>query len=378
MNNSIIHLNNAGASLVSEKVLSAQLEYLKIEAQKGGYETAEKFNSQLEEFYPEAAKFINANADEIAFTESATVAWQRAFFSIPFEDGDVILTSKIEYASNFISFLNLQKEKQIEIKVIPSTKTGEVDLKELENFITPKVKLIAITHIPTNGGIVNPAEEVGKIASAHSIFYLLDSCQSVGQYPIDVKKIQCDFLTATGRKFLRGPRGTGFLFIKKASSARLRPQNLDLHSAEWTSVNSYEQRQDGRAFETWETNLAAKLGLTIALKEANEMGSAEIWKQITALSNYMREQLSAIDNIDVHDLGIVKSGIITFTSHLPADAIKSQLAKACINVSLTSKSGTLIDMQERHLDKMIRASVHYYNTKEEINTFIKTLKSIVS
>ncbi|UII22157.1 aminotransferase class V-fold PLP-dependent enzyme [Fulvivirga ligni] len=378
MNNSIIHLNNAGASLVSEKVLSAQLEYLQIEAQNGGYETAEKFDSQLEEFYSEAAKFINARADEIAFTESATVAWQRSFFSIPFEDGDIILTSKIEYASNFIAFLNLQKEKKINIKVIPSTGTGEVDLKELENLISPQVKLIAITHIPTNGGIVNPAEEVGKIASAHNILYLLDSCQSVGQYPLDVKKIQCDFLTATGRKFLRGPRGTGFLFIKKATIERLRPQNLDLHSAEWTSINSYEQRQDGRAFETWETNLAAKLGLTIALKAANEMGSTEIWKQITALSNYMREQLSAINNIDVHDLGIVKSGIITLTSHIPADEIQSELAKANINVSLTSKNGTLLDMEERHLDKMIRASVHYYNTKEEIDTFIKTLKSIVS
>ncbi|UII28427.1 aminotransferase class V-fold PLP-dependent enzyme [Fulvivirga maritima] len=377
MSSELIHFNNAGASLVTPEVLEAQISYLQAEANLGGYEVAEKYADELEAFYTHAANFINAGSDEIAFTESATVAWQRAFFSIPFDEGDIILTSKIEYASNYIAYLNLQKEKGVVIKVIPSIETGEVDLKALKSMISEKVKLISITHIPTNGGIVNPAAEVGAIAKENKILYLLDACQSVGQYPIDVKKLQCDFLTTTGRKYLRAPRGTGFLYVNKNIIPQLNPQNLDLHSANWETKTSYTSRPDARIFETFECSLAAKRGMSVALQQANAIGKAQIWNRVTTLADYLRDQLSQINGISVQDLGKVKSGIVTFTAPVPTPELKKKLHQKGVNVSMTFKSGTLLDMEERDLDQMIRSSVHYYNTKQEVDTFISILKELI-
>ncbi|UII34096.1 aminotransferase class V-fold PLP-dependent enzyme [Fulvivirga ulvae] len=372
----VVHFNSAGASLVSQQVLDAQIDYLKNEARFGGYETAAKHKAQLEEFYLEAAKLINASPEEIAFTESATVAWQRAFFSIPFKKGDTILTTKAEYASNFISYLYLKKDKGINIKVIPSNSVGEIDLQKLEESIDESVKLISVTHIPTNGGLVNPAEKIGKLAKKHNILYLLDACQSIGQYPIDVNKIGCHFLSATGRKYLRGPRGTGFLYVNKNVLTSLNPFNLDLHSANWVKPDAYEARTDAKIFETWESGLAAKIGLTQALKEANSFGMDNIWQRVVQLSQYLRSELEKIEDVKVTDIGAVQSGIVTFTTSVKASQLKEALNAKGFNTVVSHKSSTLLDMEDRNLEEVVRASVHYYNTEQEVDDLTAALRQI--
>ena len=373
----VTHFNNAGASLVSQQVLDAQIDYLQKEACSGGYETAAVLYDQHENFYREAAKLISASPEEIAYTESATVSWQRAFFSIPFKKGDTILTAKAEYASNYISFLYLKGEKGVNIRIIPSNKQGEIDLEELEKSIDGSVRLISLTHMPTNGGLVNPAEEVGAIAKKHGVLYLLDACQSVGQYPLDVKKIGCHFLSATGRKFLRGPRGTGLLFVKKELLKQLKPMNVDLHSADWGKVDSYTIRDDARMFETWESNMAAKIGLTEAIKQVNELGIDNIWERVSLLANDLRQKLRELKGVEVQDLGKVKSGIVTFTTFIPASTVKEALRNRGFNTTVAVRSSTLLDMSDRDLTEIVRASVHYYNTVEEIDNFIFTLKEIL-
>ncbi|ELR72441.1 Cysteine desulfurase [Fulvivirga imtechensis AK7] len=375
--NSVTHFNNAGASLVSQQVLETQLGYLQQEAHLGGYETAALFHDQQEDFYRQVAKLINASPEEIAYTESATVSWQRAFFSIPFKKGDTILTAKAEYASNYISFLYLKEEKGVNIRIIPSNKPGEIDLGELERSIDDSVRLISLTHMPTNGGLVNPAEEVGAIAKKHGILFLLDACQSVGQYPVDVNRIGCHFLSATGRKFLRGPRGTGFLYVKRELLKHLRPINVDLHSASWTEIESYSLRDDARMFETWESNIAAKLGLAEAVKQANTLGVDLIWERVTFLANDLREKLMSLHGVEIRDLGKIKSGIVTFTTFTPAHAVKEALKKRGFNTTVAVMGSTLLDMSDRNLAEVVRASVHYYNTEEEIDKFIIALKDIL-
>ncbi|MBL6447461.1 aminotransferase class V-fold PLP-dependent enzyme [Fulvivirga sp. 29W222] len=373
----VVHFNSAGASLVSQQVLAAQIDYLKEEAQYGGYETASKYESRLEEFYSEAAKLIHASPEEIAFTESATVAWQRAFFSIPMEKGDTILTTKAEYASNFISYL-YQKEKQgINIKVVPSDGSGEIDLKKLEESIDESVKLISITHLPTNSGLVNPAEKVGELARKYNILYLLDACQSIGQYPIDVHKIGCHFLSATGRKYLRGPRGTGFLYANKEILKSCIPSNLDLHSANWIKDNIYEKRTDARIFETWESNVAAKMGLTQALKEVNILGIDNIWKRVVELSRYLRSELEKIETVAIKDIGSIQSGIVTFTSSMKASQLQEALNAKGFNTIVSPKNSTLLDMSDRNLEEVVRASVHYYNTEQEVDDLTAALRQIL-
>ncbi len=370
-----IHFNNAGAALVSERTLKVQLDYLRKEASVGGYETASNYANQIDQFYDNVADLIGAQPTEIAYTESATVAWLRAFWSINFNEGDEIICDTSSYASNYIAFLNLKQRTGVNIIVIDQTANGELDLLDLENKVTDKTKLISITHMPTNNGLVNPAEEIGKIAAKYNILYQLDACQSAGQYPIDVNKINCDFLSATGRKYLRGPRGSGFLFVKNSRIRHLQPLNLDLHSAEWMSENEFKAREDAKKFETWECNIAAKLGLSAAVEEANQIGIQKIWNRVTELADYMRKKLSSVPHITIQDYGKVMSGIVTVTSNkFTTEELKTKLQEDRINTTVAIKSGTLLDMNKRSLDAVLRVSVHYYNTKEEIDTFVGCIK----
>lgn len=374
---SLIHFNNAGASLMPNVVVDGVKKYIDSEASQGGYETARHFAKELDLFYDYTAKLINSRSEEIAFTESATVAWQRAFHSIPLEKGDVIITCMSEYASNYIAYLQLVKLKEIVIVTIPNDENGAVDIQALESAITPKVKLVSICHIPTGNGLINPAEEVGAITRKHKILYLLDACQSLGQYPIDVEKIKCDFLSATGRKYLRGPRGTGFLYARHETTHGLEPMSLDLHSAEWTGSHSYQMRSDAKKYETWECNLSAKYGLSLAIHHLNQLGVENAQERVTAIANYCRERLSALSHIHAMDTGIYKSGIVTFISEKnDAEDIMKFLSKNKVNVSVIVAGSSLFDLQNRNIIEAVRASVHYYNTIDEVDKFISLLEKL--
>ena len=372
----VVHFNNAGASLMPQPVADKIIEYLTHELNYGGYETAEKFAPIIESTYTRLANYLNCDVSEIALTENATAAWGQAFLSIPFEHGDTVITSASEYASNYIPFLQLQKKLEVKIKPVPCDRFGQADPVALSAMMDETVKLIAITHVPTNGGLVNPAVEIGKIASENNVWYLLDACQSAGQMPLDVKQIQCDFLSATGRKFLRGPRGIGFLFAS-GKTLSLEPAILDLHGAEWKSSGSYTVREDARKYENWESNLASVVGLGEAANYMLELGIDRIWQRIHKLSEYLRRRLGQVPGVQVQDLGEIRCGIVSFSSPVEAVLLKELLHQHGFNVSIIRPSHTLLDMQQRNLGPMIRASVHYYNTEEEIDQFTGQLRTFV-
>ncbi|HKK44519.1 MAG TPA: aminotransferase class V-fold PLP-dependent enzyme [Balneolaceae bacterium] len=374
----VIHFNNAGASLMPQQVVTAINSYLKQELHHGGYETARHYHSDLENIYEHIAGFINGETEEIALLENATEAWNMAFYSIDFEDGDRILTSVSEYASNFINYLHLKKRIKATIDVIPNDQYGQTSVESLEKMMDERVKLVSITHIPTNNGLVNPIEKIGAITQNYDCFFLVDACQSVGQYPIDVQQIKCDMLSATGRKYLRGPRGTGFLYISQEKIQRLIPPFLDLHSAAWIDENHYKIREDSRRFENWESNKAAQIGLGAAIRYAADIGIDNIWKRVTYLADYLRNLLSEIPKVTVQDIGQTQCGIVTFTvDSLQPKVVQKKLSDKNINVNTSNKSSTLIDMQKRNLEELVRASIHYYNTEKEIEQMATALRSII-
>src|SRR6266700_3978860 len=293
----VLHFNNAGSSLMPQPVLDATIGHLQLEAQIGGYEAAEQAGEALERVYDSAAALIGCARDEIACVENATRAWDMAFYSFPFSRGDRILTAMTEYASNYIAYLQVALKTGAIVEAIPNDQYGQISIEALRQAIDERVKLIAITHIPTGGGLVNPAAEVGKVAREAGIPYLLDACQSIGQMPVDVNQIGCDILSATGRKYLRGPRGTGFLYVRRSILERLEPPLLDLHAAEWVARDRYVIRPDARRFENWETNYAGKIGLGVAIDYALQWGLDNTWRRIKNLAYRLRTRLSPLPGV---------------------------------------------------------------------------------
>ncbi len=373
----ILHFNNAGAALMPAPVLEAQLRHLRLEADTGGYEAAAAEDDRIEAIYDSIARLLNADRDEIALVENATVAWDMAFHSVGFAAGDRILTAEAEYVSNYIGFLQVAKRSGVVIDVVPSDAAGEIDVEALEGMIDRRVRLIAITHVPSSGGLVNPAEAVGRIARAHGILYLLDACQSAGQLPIDVAAINCDMLSATGRKYLRGPRGTGFLYVRRAVLDRLEPPFLDLQAATRVELDRYEIRPDARRFENWERNVAGLLGLGAAVDYALDWGLADIEERIGTLAADLRRRLAEIPGVTIRDQGRRRCGIVTFTVEgKPARDLVAALRQQRINCHTSGPGSTLLDARARRLPDLVRASVHYYNTEAEVARFVAAVAAL--
>lgn len=370
----VLHFNNAGASLPPQPVYQAVTDHLKLESRIGGYEAEAHAQEKLQRFYQAFARLLNCDPVEIAFIENATRAWDMVFYAIPFKPGDRILTARAEYASNYLAFLHVAKQKDLKIDVVPNDASGQISIDALEEMIDEDVKLIAITHVPTQGGLINPAEAVGQIARKHNILYLLDACQSVGQMPIDVRKIKCDMLSGTGRKYLRGPRGTGFLFIRRPLIELLEPPFIDLHAATWIDKDQFKIRNDARRFENWESYIAGRIGLATAVDYALEIGLEAIQERVQYLAALLRNRLSEFAGVVVRDLGRHRCGIVTFTKeNESASALKQRLASHQINISVSPARYARLDLDSRGISELARASVHYFNTEAEIDRFCTKL-----
>ena len=375
----VLHLNNAGASLQPAIVLERVKDHLDLEAEIGGYEAADRTAEEYERIYASIGRLLHCNAEEIALVESATRAWDTAFYALAesFQPGDKILTASNEYVSNYLAFLQVARRRGVEIVVVPSEENGEISLPALEAALEQngaRVKLIALTHVPTNGGLVQPAAAVGGIARAHGVPFLLDACQSAGQVPLDVEELGCDMLAATGRKYLRGPRGTGFLYVRRSLLEQLEPSPVDMRAATWTARDQYELQKDGRRFEMWEGSMACRLGLGVAIEYAMAIDLKKIAERVAMLAEQLRDRLATVAGLAIRDLPgsrrQPRCGIVTFThNRVAAETIFERMRDQAINVRVTAVGSTRLDMEQRGLTEMVRASVHYYNSEEELERF---------
>ena len=367
----VAHLNNAGSSLPPAAVVDAVVDHLRREAEIGGYEAAAERRDRLEHTYHAVARLIGAAPGEIAVIENATRAWDMAFYAFRFAPGDRILTGRAEYASNWIALRQVAERTGASIEIVPDDEHGQLDVAALERLLDERVKLVSLVHVPTQGGLVNPAAAVGRVTRSGGVPFLLDACQSIGQLPLDVRAIGCDILSATGRKFLRGPRGTGLLYVREDLIERLEPPFLDMHAAEWQPDGSYAVRPDARRFENWETYVAGKVGLGVAADYALEIGLDPIWERVHALAARLRAGLADVPGVTVADRGEVLGAIVTFTVEgKTADGVRRALAADRINVSVTEASAARLDLDPRGIDELVRSSVHYYNTDEEVDRLV--------
>jgi selenocysteine lyase/cysteine desulfurase len=353
------------------------VEHLRLEEKVGGYEAADMVADELADVYASVARLLHCAPEEIALQESATRAWDAAFYSFQFGPGDRIVTAASEYASNYIAFLQVAQRTGVEICVVESDSDGQVDIEAMRKLLDDRVKLIALTHVPTNGGLVQPAPEVGRLAREANIPFLLDACQSAGQIDLDVDTVCCDMLSATGRKYLRGPRGTGFLYVRKSMLQRLLPPVLDLRAADWVAADRFEMRPDAKRFESWESSAALRLGMRAAIEYALALGLSNIEQRVQSLAALLRERLSAISGVRVHDQGRIRSGIVTFTFEpYSVQEIMRRLKEKHVAVRTTDRFAARIDLERRGLNELVRASVHYYNTEAEIDRFCTILPTL--
>lgn len=372
------HLLACGSALMPRCVVDAVVKHTQLEAQIGGYEAQARQSDLLAGVYTTVAEHIGASAREVALMENATVAWCHAFYALPLKPGSRILTCEAEYAANYVAFLQRAKRDDLIIEVVPSDESGALDLGALEMAMSDDVGLVAITWVPTNGGLVNPAAEVGRIAKSHDVPYLLDACQAAGQMRIDVKELGCDFLSATGRKYLRGPRGTGFLYVNDKWLDTLEPAMIDHFGAPWVARDRYDLRDDARRFETWENSYALRAGLGTAIDYADQIGIEHINNRVRLLAKEARKLLSEVPSVEVRDLGQKQCGIVSFSIEVcDAQSIVKQMAASGYAIGASAPSSTRIDSERRKLSTLLRIAPHYYNTEDEIRGAVECLASLL-
>lgn len=373
----VVHLNNAGAALPPGVVVDTMVDHLRREEQVGPYEAHDEAADRIAAVAHSAARLIGARADQIALMDSATTAWDRAFsaiaFTRQFNAGDRILVSAAEYASNVLPIMQVAMTSGARIEFIPDDGDGAVDVAAFERLLDSDVALVAITHCPSQNGLVNDVAGIGALLEDSDAWYLVDACQSVGQLPVDVADIGADFLSATGRKFLRGPRGTGFLYASDRALDELEPFPVDLHSATWLG-DDYEVQGSARRFEYWEQSYAGLLGLGAAIDYALDLGIDAIAERIADLAGHARGALADIPGVTVRDRGRARSGIVTLThERIPAPELVSRIRGTGVNVSLSTPNYSRVDFVAHGIDGLVRVSPHVYNTLDEVDRLVASI-----
>ncbi|RRQ28019.1 aminotransferase class V-fold PLP-dependent enzyme [Rhodococcus sp. Eu-32] len=373
---STVFLDSAGSSLPPTPVVETAVAHLRREAEVGGYRAANERMSDLAGVKSSIATLIGAHASDIALSDSATRAWSDFFYSIPLAEGDRVLLCEVEYASNAIAALQRAEAVGAVVEFVPSDPSGQIDLDAFEKMLDDSVRVVSLVHAPTNGGLVNPAREVAELAHRHDALVLLDACQSIGQIRVDVDELGVDALSATGRKWLRGPRGTGFLYMRPELATTLEPPALDLHSAQWTGENDFRLAPDVTRFEFWECDVAARLALGTAVDYLLDIGIDDVQDAVVERAEYLRAALRGVSGVTVHDLGERKSGIVSFTvdGKAPID-VRDALAQRNVTVTVSHRRSTLVDMTQRGLDAVVRASPHYFVTVEQLDEMVAALRA---
>jgi selenocysteine lyase/cysteine desulfurase len=377
----LIHLNNAGAALAPRPVPKAVEAHLQLEEQVGGYEAADAQSAAIRASYQAVAQVIGAHSRNIALMQSSTVAFAQALSAFDLQRGDLLLTSRSDYASNQIMYLSLARRRGVEIVRAPDASEGGIDPEEVRSIVARRrPALVALTWVPTNSGLVQPVEAVGEICRQAEVPYLVDACQAVGQMPIDVERLGCDFLAATARKFLRGPRGIGFLYVSdRLLGSGSHPLLVDMHGASWIDADAFSLTPDARRFEYWEFSPALVLGLGAAARYALDVGLDVARDRARDLAGYARDRLSRLPGVRVLDRGPELCAIATAAVHgRKAEDLKLALRARRINTSSPEREDAVIDMDEKATTSALRVSPHYYNTREEIDTAVATLGEILA
>ncbi|HEX2722941.1 MAG TPA: aminotransferase class V-fold PLP-dependent enzyme [Gemmatimonadaceae bacterium] len=378
------HLNNAGAALMPRPVITAINDHIRLESEIGGYEAADAQAEAFESGYEHLATLIGCDARNVAVVASATAGFIQALSSFDLGKGDSIITSRNDYTSNQIQYIALRDRFGVEILHAADLPEGGIDAESvkllLESRSSARKRLVAVSWIPTGSGLVQDVEAVGLVCEEAGVPFIVDACQAIGQIPIDVKRLRCDYLSATARKFLRGPRGIGFMFASARALGRGdHPLFVDMRGAEWVTADSYRVVQSARRFEDWEFPYALVLGQARAAKYALEVGIDTAHDRAWMLAAKLRDALAAIPGARILDRGRTRCAIVTVAfDGIAAAGVVKHLNSQRINAVVSLREYSQLDFTDKGVESAVRLSPHYYNTEEEIDTAVACLQAFVS
>lgn len=375
------HLDNAGASLMPRPVIRAIREHLELEGRIGGYEAAAERREAIASAYQAVADLIGCEPRNVAMVENATAAFAQALSAIPFERGDLILTTRNDYASNQIMILSLVRRFGLELLRAPDQPEGGVDPDAMLRLIRDRrPRLVAITQMPCHSGLLQPVAAIGRQCRELGIPLLVDGSQTIGQLPIDVDQLHCDFFCATSRKFLRGPRGAGFLYVSDSLLERgLEPLFPDLRGATWEAPDKIRPQATARRFENWEFSYALVLGTGAAARYANQLDGKAVAKRACALAAEARRRLAEIDGVRVLDQGAWLGAIASFAvAGWTSDALAAELRRRRITTSISHRAYAVIDFDHKKVDWALRISPHYFNTEDEIRELAAAIAELMA
>lgn len=372
-----VFLDSAGSSLPPTTVVDAVTAHLRREAEIGGYRAANERAEDLAGLPVSVGRLLHCDPDLLAFTDSATRAWSQFVTALRWQPGDRILICGNEYASNAITLLQRARWDGAVVEVIPTDADGDPDLDALAAMLDERVRLVSLVHVATNSGHVTRINQAVELAHQVGALVLLDACQSAGQLDLDVGALGVDALSATGRKWLRGPRGTGFLYVRRSVLADLEPAAADMRGATWTGPSTYELQPDATRFELWENDVAGRLGLKVAVDHLLARGPADVEAAIRERAAHLRAGLADIVGVQLRDAGPDLGGIVTFTidGHDPY-AVQAALEQVGVTVSVSVKTSTQLDMAARGLESVVRASPHYFVSPEQLDQAIAAVARI--
>ncbi len=372
-----VFLDSAGSSLPMAGVVETVVAHLRREAEVGGYRAAAERVEDIETLPVAIGRLLHCAPTEIALADSATRAWSQFVTAIRWRAGDRILIGGNEYASNAIALLQRARHDGCTVEVVPGTEDGGIDLTALASMLDERVRLVSLVHVPTNSGRVAPVAQAAALAREAGALVLLDACQSVGQLDVDVAALGVDALSATGRKWLRGPRGTGFLYVRSGLIDDLEPAAADMRGATWSGPASYDLRPDAARFELWEADVAGRLGLKGAVDHLLDLGPTVVEQAVRAVAAALRAGLADLPNVTIRDHGTDLCGIVSFTVNgVRADQVRADLDAHGITVSVSAAASTRLDMTTRELDAVVRASPHYFVSEDDVDRTVTAVAAL--
>jgi cysteine desulfurase/selenocysteine lyase len=376
------YLNNAGASLMSRLTMDSVVKHLSLECEVGAYRAATMREAEIDSFYELSAKLIGApSASCIAFMDSASRAWNMALYAVPLCNGDEIVTLSSEFGTNLVSIFHYASKVGANVTVLECDRSGDFDMSELRAALERGARLVAISHVSAHGSIVNPVQEIGALVAKYRAIYLVDGCQAAGQMNIDVVKIGCDAYTATGRKWLRGPRGTGFLYVKADSS--MSPLYVDLASADLAlggdgKPSGVTITRGARRFELWERSIASMIGLKVAISQYLALDRDDAHAKMRSASLALRKCISGNSNLQLLGKETSESSIVGFYPLAPSreDAITKAFKASDVQVSTMGAWDCPLHFPKNGVSSIFRLSPHYYTEHDTLDLAKSVIQSL--